>query len=501
MLKKKMFLICLLLVQMHIAVSAQEDSISNADIEAARKIRKIELEDPIRPTWHLTIPEGKAHPFDPNGAIFKDGVYHLWYIYQANGEHRWQHVSSIDLFHWRWHSNDLQPTPNAPENGIYSGNAFFDKDSNIVIAYYGLGTKGNCIAVNYDEDLNLWKKLEANPIVTESQGDPHMWLEGDTYYQIARNLPRNNPPLLFKGTSYDKPLEKVGYFMSHDMPDAEDDTDISCADFFKMEDKWVLLCISHTHGARYYIGNWDGKQFTPESHHRMNWPGGTFFAPESLIDNKGRRIFWAWILDRKTGSSSGTMSMPRVITLAEDKLSLNIEPPKEIELLRYNAKEEKPFEVSKEQRVTLEKTKGNILEIDMTINPGQAKRFGIKVFCSKDGREETPIIIDLNRNTIQIGMESSSLSRPDYFKYVMRTPNPVVTTQEAPFILQEGEKVHLRIFLDKSIMEVFANNRQCITQVIYPTLKDAIYVRPFTEDAPIKIENIQSWKLFPAMQW
>jgi sucrose-6-phosphate hydrolase SacC (GH32 family) len=98
-------------------------------------------------------------------------------------------------------------------------------------------------------------------------------------------------------------------------------------------------------------------------------------------------------------------------------------------------------------------------------------------------------------------MESSSLSRPDYFKYVMRTPNPVVTTQEAPFILQEGEKVHLRIFLDKSIMEVFANNRQCITQVIYPTLKDAIYVRPFTEDAPIKIENIQSWKLFPAMQW
>jgi len=138
-----LFLICLFLFQIHLAVSARKDSIANTDIEAARKIRKIELEDPIRPTWHLTIPEGKAHPFDPNGAIFKDGVYHLWYIYQANGEHRWQHVSSIDLFHWRWHSNDLQPTPNAPENGIYSGNAFFDKDSNIVIAYYGLGTKGN----------------------------------------------------------------------------------------------------------------------------------------------------------------------------------------------------------------------------------------------------------------------------------------------------------------------------------------------------------------------
>ena len=79
--------------------------------------------------------------------------------------------------------------------------------------------------------------------------------------------------------------------------------------------------------------------------------------------------------------------------------------------------------------------------------------------------------------------------------------NPIVQTQEAPFTLKSGEKVHLRIFLDKSMLEVFANGRQCITQVIYPTLKDAMHVQVFADDAPIKVENLKAWQLFPAMQW
>ena len=60
------------------------------ELEASRKVRLAGLNDPIRPTWHLTIPEGKGYPFDPNGAIYKDGIYHLWYLYQVNGVHHWQ---------------------------------------------------------------------------------------------------------------------------------------------------------------------------------------------------------------------------------------------------------------------------------------------------------------------------------------------------------------------------------------------------------------------------
>ena len=99
-------------------------------------------------------------------------------------------------------------------------------------------------------------------------------------------------------------------------------------------------------------------------------------------------------------------------------------------------------------------------------------------------------------------MQPSSLNKPEYREFVMvREPNPDMETQDAPFELKNGEKAHLRVFLDKSMLEVFANNRQCITQVVYPTLPDAVNIEVFTDDAPIQVESIKAWKLFPAMQW
>lgn len=199
--------------------------------------------------------------------------------------------------------------------------------------------------------------------------------------------------------------------------------------------------------------------------------------------------------------------MPRVLTLAKDKLSLNIEPPDEVQRLRYNGMQEKPFTVLPGQSVTLQNIDGNVLEAEIVIDPGKAKRFGVKVCCSKDGREQTPIIIDSDKKELQIDMRKSSLKKPDYLEYAMffgfpkEAKNPVVETQNAPFVLKSGEKVKLRIFLDKSMLEVFANGRQCITQVIYPTLKDATNIQIYTEDAPIRAEEVKAWKLFPAMQW
>jgi beta-fructofuranosidase len=73
--------------------------------------------------------------------------------------------------------------------------------------------------------------------------------------------------------------------------------DVSCPDFFPLGDKWVLLCISHELGCRYYVGEWRNEQFFPELHERMSYSDNTFFAPESLLDPSGRRILWAWIFD------------------------------------------------------------------------------------------------------------------------------------------------------------------------------------------------------------
>ncbi|MHC4707093.1 MAG: GH32 C-terminal domain-containing protein, partial [Planctomycetota bacterium] len=119
--------------------------------------------------------------------------------------------------------------------------------------------------------------------------------------------------------------------------------DVSCADLFKIGNKYMLLCISHRLGCRYYLGQWKNEQFYPEYHEQMSWVDNDFFAPESMLDGKGRRIMWAWIFDgrkdntRRASGWSGTFSLPRVLTLGEDGM-LRMRPPEELDVLRYNAK-------------------------------------------------------------------------------------------------------------------------------------------------------------------
>lgn len=131
--------------------------------------------DPHRPTYHLVSNEGAALPFDPNGAIYWNGRYHLFYIYQdprgffAGREPRdemdsWGHWSSADLVHWRQHPPGLVPGPDDPETSIYSGGACVGRDGRATIIYHGLPV-GNCIATSSHPYLEEWTKLPMNPIV------------------------------------------------------------------------------------------------------------------------------------------------------------------------------------------------------------------------------------------------------------------------------------------------------------------------------------------------
>jgi beta-fructofuranosidase len=80
-------------------------------------------------------------------------------------------------------------------------------------------------------------------------------------------------------------------------------------------------------------------------------------------------------------------------------------------------------------------------------------------------------------------------------------PNKEVTEQAAPFELRQGEKLELRIFIDRSILEVFANGRQCITQRIYPTRKDSLGVELFSKGGSITVESIKAWDMAATNPW
>jgi len=154
--------------------------------------------DAQAPRYHFIAPEGDALPFDPNGALYWKGRYHLFYIFQDAGlphhGHCWGHASSEDLLHWHYHPTALAPAAGDPEKGIFSGNAFISKEGVPTLAYYGIDA-GICLAQSADDDLEIWTKLPANPVIPEPKAgdpgwgvynvfDPHVWLAGDTYLAI-----------------------------------------------------------------------------------------------------------------------------------------------------------------------------------------------------------------------------------------------------------------------------------------------------------------------------
>lgn len=475
------------------------------------------LADPQRPAYHFVAPEGRCMPFDPNGAIYWKGKYHLCYIFQDERGHCWGHASSADLVHWRFLPPALFPSPGDVDTGIFSGNCFINLKGEATMLYHGVGA-GNCIATSAEDDLVKWTKLPSNPIVPNpkegspefkvySSWDPHGWVEGDTYYAIFGGQPgAGTVATLFKSKDMDN-WEYVGPFLANDMPGIAADDDISCPDFFKIGNKHMLLCISHKRGCRYYLGRWENEKFYPESHAWMNGPGGTFFAPESLVDSQGRRIMWAWVLDWRPGMEppssgwSGTMSLPRHLWLGDDGI-LHMAPVKELESLRFNPRRKENIALTAGSELVLDDVRGDCLELALEIQPGQAKEVGVKIRRSPNGEEETPVLYDSVAGTLRVELAKSS-EKPylQHLEFIMGGPNGPVTKQEAPLVLASGEPLRLRIFIDRSIIEIFANERQAITQRIDPSRNDSLGISLISNGGDAAVTALDAWDMAPANQW
>jgi beta-fructofuranosidase len=70
-----------------------------------------------------------------------------------------------------------------------------------------------------------------------------------------------------------------------------------------------------------------------------------------------------------------------------------------------------------------------------------------------------------------------------------------VSEQKAPLRLEDSEALRLDVFLDRSVIEIFANGRQVITQLVYPELESSTGIRVFSGAEAVRVKNIQSWLL------
>jgi beta-fructofuranosidase len=464
-----------------------------ASARASRAFREQVLSDPGRPGYHFVMPEGIATPFDPNGAIYWKGRYHLFYIFQdmrsGKKSDHWGHVSSTDLFHWRHHPTKLL-------DGMYSGNCFLNKDGVPTICYHQVG-QGNAMAVALDDDLNEWQKLDViTPETKEGDEhhdkyrswDPFGFLEGDTYYAIFGG----QRPAIAKSPDLKKgKWEYGGDLFAHGVAGVALEEDVSCAELFKLGDKDVLLCISHHLGCRYYLGEWKNEQFYPDFHAQMSWVDNEFFAPESLQDDKGRRIMWAWLMSytefgkRWDKGWSGTMSLPRVLSLDKNG-QLLMDVPEEIEALRYRPFKKEGFEVPADADLAIDGVNGNSIELAIDMESSDASAYGVKVCVSPDGEEETVISYDASEGELKIDTQESG---PE------DTPK---TVEAGPFELKDGERLKLRVFVDKSVVEVFANGRQAVMRRIYPAQANSLGVSLFSSGGTTQVHTFESWHISPS---
>lgn len=423
-------------------------------------------------TYHLLHPgPGGSRPGDPNCAFYWKGRYHLHYIYNHKAGFAFAHVSSTDLVHWTWHPTTLHPGTTG--HGMFSGTGFITKDCKLAIIYHGQGSDRNQLAFALDDKLEEWTgpvaiepKTEEGKMPEMRHWDPDCWLVGDTYYALSGG---NNPNLIksadLKNWKFLGPLLHDEYPTNLGVPKEED---ISCANMFRIGNKWMLLCISHRLGCRYYLGDFKDEKYLPEFHAMMSWNGNNYFAPESVLTEDGRRVMWAWLIDLPV-APCGIQSLPRELELPEDGI-LRIRPLRELKSLRCDEKEEKEITVKSDTVHMLKGINGNTKELEVTFAASAAKEFGLDVLCDTNGN-----------NGVKVG-------------YIAESTVLQVGKVRAPLELKKGEDLTLRIFIDRNLVEVFANERQAaVTAKEYvPENKG---VRLFSMGGDTMVKKIRCWRI------
>jgi beta-fructofuranosidase len=201
---------------------------------------------------------------------------------------------------------------------------------------------------------------------------------------------------------------------------------------------------------------------------------------------------WAWIFDapafkmRTSFGWSGTMSLPRVLSLSpEGRLLMN--PPEEITRLRYNGQARSNLSVKADADLPLDGIAGRSLELDVSMSAPDAQQFGVKVCCSPGGEEQTLIYYDAVEKKLKVDTNHASLKSG---------PKSI---EAGPFELKDGEPLRLRVFVDKSVVEVFANKgRQAVMRRIYPSRADSVGVALFSRGGAAGASTIEAWELMPS---
>jgi beta-fructofuranosidase len=442
------------------------------------------MDDPHRPRYHFLPPPAWMNDPKP---FYWNGEYHVFFQYcpgsPVSGLKHWGHAVSSDLVHWRELPVALTPTPGGPDkDGCWTGCVVRDEAAGCFrILYTGVWPQAQCLA--WSGDLLTWEKHPVNPVIPESQQptgfgqtfrDPQVWWERDGWTMIVGGVAPGvgGAPFLFRSADlvrweYRHPLY-VG-------PAARDE----CPDFFPLDGpggpRHVLL--SSRIETAWAIGRYEELRFHPESSGTTD--DRLFYAAKTLLDGQGRRLLFGWIREDRPQAAyaaagwAGVLSLPRVLSLLPDN-TLGMEPAPELEALRgrHWSRDDlglggglgTPHTAEGGQRteVAFEVPNGDRIEIAVRFRLGDAGAVGLVVQGSDEILYDTAALRLAGR----------------------------------PLALAPGEPLSLRVFVDRSVIEVFANGRVCKTIRTYHGPDDDLHtVKLVTRGGDAAVESLDVWEL------
>ncbi|RVU22899.1 glycoside hydrolase family 32 protein [Streptomyces antnestii] len=471
--------------------------------------------DPHRPRFHFTSPGGWLN--DPNGLTHWNGVYHLFYQYNplAPAHHRihWGHATSQDLVTWTDEPVALVPGTEGPDrDGCWSG--VLVDDGGVPTLVYS-GRHGDrelpCVATG-SADLRHWTKDPANPVIAAPPAgaditafrDHCVWREGAVWRQLIGSGIRGTggTALLYESPDL-RTWRYVGPLLTGDAagggPDDLDWTGTmwECVDLFRVGASDVLVFSAWdegtTHHPLYWTGRYEGDTFTPEALHRLDYGRRYFYVPQSTLDAHGRRVMFGWLQEGRDDEAtavagwSGVMSVARVLTEAPDG-SLAQAPVPELAGLRRDHVALGSPTLTDGTYARLDAVSGDQLDLeaDLRLAPGATARLVVRE--TPDGAERTVVELtrdaaDPARGTLRLRRERSSL-------------DPDVDTEprygELPFGPDGG--VALRVLVDHSALEIFANGR-ALTARVYPSRPTEAVGVGIGATGAVTVDRFDAWRM------
>jgi beta-fructofuranosidase len=459
-----------------------------------------------RPRYHLMPPANWMN--DPNGPLFWKGQYHMFYQHNPNGAFpenmHWGHAVSRDLVHWKHLPIALAPIPGGPDkDGCWSGCAVVDGGVPTIV-YTGVFPQVQCLARS-DDGMMTWRKYPGNPIIgAPPQGmeiagfrDPCVWREADEWFLAIGSGIKGQGGMVLLYRSRDlihwDYLHLLCKGRKDELLPGKDPVSTGemweCPDFFPLADKHALI-VSTQGTVIYSAGRYVNQYFHPEVQGKADL-GDSYYAARSMADEKGRRILWGWIREGRNDAAqraagwSGVISLPRVLTLGHDG-RLGMAPAPEIETLRGKHQIFESLPIVPGSFSLLKSVRGDSLEIQAELEPGASEAVGLTVRSTPDGKEQTSITYNRSSGHLLVERERSSLS-PD----VDRSP------QGGPFALAGDEPLKLHIFLDASVIEIFANDRACLTSRVYPSRPDSPGLGMFARGNKARLKALDVWEMRP----